>query len=299
MIPSRFDYVAPSSLDDAIALMVEHGSDAKLLSGGQSLIPLLKLRLAAPNVVIDLNRVPGLAYIEERDGALSIGALAREADVERSDIVHSRYPILADTAAVVADPIVRNMATVCGNIAHADPGNDHPATMIALDAKVTARSPRGSRSIPVREFFVGLFGTVLESDEIITELRVPAPPPNSGGAYLKLERKVGDYATAGVAVQLTLSADGACAAAGIGLTNVGTTPIEASRAETFLLHKPIDGGTVAQAAQIAADEADPVDDRRGTAAYKRDVVRVLTARALRIAARRAGSVGNGHFHGRD
>jgi carbon-monoxide dehydrogenase medium subunit len=287
MIPARFDYVAPSSLDDAIALMVEHGSDARLLSGGQSLIPMLKLRLATPNVVVDLNRLPNLGHIEERDGALAIGALAREADVERSAIVHSRYPILADTAAVVADPIVRNMATVCGNIAHGDPGNDHPATMIALDATIVSNGPRGPRSVKAREFFVGLFSTALEFDEIITELRIPAPSSHSGGAYLKLERKVGDYATAGVAVQLTLSADGACMSAGIGLTNVGPTPIEARSAEAFLLHKPIDDGTIAQAAHIAADEADPVDDRRGTAGYKRDVVRVLTARALAVAARRA------------
>jgi carbon-monoxide dehydrogenase medium subunit len=292
MIPSRFDYVAPSSLDDAITLMVEHAGSAKLLSGGQSLIPLLKLRLADPSVVVDLNHVPGLGYVEERDRMLCIGALAREADLERSAVVRARYPILADTASVIADPIVRNMATVCGNLAHGDPGNDHPATMIALDASISARGPKGTRTIAARDFFVGLFTTALDPDEIITQVAIPATDTGSGGAYFKLERKVGDYATAGVAVQLSLDPRGSCTAAGIGLTNVGPTPIEAKRAEEFLLHKPLDDDTIAQAAQIAASEAEPVDDRRGSADYKRDVVRVLATRALRLAARRAR--GDGH-----
>lgn len=287
MIPSSFDYVAPSSLDEAIAVLGEHAGDAKVLSGGQSLIPMLKLRLAAPTVLVDINRIPGLDYVEERDGALHIGALAREHDLESSSVVRTRYPILADTASVIADPLVRNTATVCGNVAHGDPGNDHPATMIALGASVVARGPNGTRTIPAREFFQGLFTTALGSDEIVTEIVVPSPAPRTGGAYLKLERKVGDFATAAVAVQVTLDAQNACTYAGIGLTNVGATPIAATEAEAFLLHKPLDTATIAQAAQLAAKAADPSDDRRGSADYKRDLVRVLTARALRIAARRA------------
>jgi carbon-monoxide dehydrogenase medium subunit len=290
MIPSSFDYVAPSSLDEAIAVLGEHNGDAKILSGGQSLIPLLKLRLASPTVVVDINRIGGLDYIAERDGALRIGALAREAELEHSAVVRAKYPILADTAAVIADPLVRNRATICGNVAHGDPGNDHPATMIALNASFMARGPNGTRSIPARDFFQGLFTTVLSPDEIVTEIAIPAPPARSGGAYLKLERKVGDFATAAVAVQLTIDATNACVRAGIGLTNVGATPIAATQAEAFLLNKPIDDGTIAEAAQLAADAADPFEDRRGTVEYKRDIVRVLTARAIRIAAQRAQGI---------
>lgn len=287
MIPSSFDYVAPSSLDEAIAVLGEHAGDAKVLSGGQSLIPMLKLRLASPTVLVDINRIPGLDYIEERDGALHIGALAREHDLEASAVVRARYPILIDTARVIADPLVRNSATVCGNVAHGDPGNDHPATMIALGATFIARGPNGTRSIAAREFFQGLFTTALTSDEIITEIVIPAPPERAGGAYLKLERKVGDYATAAVAVQISLDAQNTCARAGVGLTNVGATPIAATQAESFLLNKALDAGTIAQAAQLAASAADPFEDRRGTPDYKRDIIRVLTARALRLAAQRA------------
>jgi aerobic carbon-monoxide dehydrogenase medium subunit len=287
MIPSPFDYVAPSTLDEAIAVLGEHEGEAKILSGGQSLIPMLKLRLAAPTVLVDINRIPGLNYVEERDGRLHIGALAREHELEVSAVVREKYPILYDTARVIADPLVRNTATVCGNVAHGDPGNDHPATMIALGASFVARGPNGTRSIPAREFFQGLFTTALSPDEIVTEIVIPAPPPRSGGAYLKLERKVGDFATAAVAVQLTLDAQNACTRAGIALTNVGSTPIAAADAESFLLNKPLDDGTIAQAARLAAAAADPFEDRRGTAEYKRDVVRVLTARALRVAAGRA------------
>jgi carbon-monoxide dehydrogenase medium subunit len=287
MIPSSFDYLAPASLDEAVNLLQSHAGEAKILAGGQSLIPMLKLRLVEPKVLIDINHIPGLSYIEERDGALHIGALARESDLERSAIVRQRYQILLDTAAVVADPLVRNSSTVCGNIAHADPGNDHPATMIALDATFVAYGPSGERRIRAREFFLGLFSTALEPEEIITAITIPRPAERASGAYLKLERKVGDYATAGVAVQLTLDASGACASAGIGLTNVGAMAIEAGRAEEFLRNKPLDAGTIAQAAEITASAADPIDDHRGSAEYKRDLVRVLAARALRLAASRA------------
>jgi carbon-monoxide dehydrogenase medium subunit len=287
MIPSAFDYAAPTSLDEAIALLHSHDGDAKILSGGQSLIPMVKLRLASPGVLVDITRIPGLAYVDDHDGVLRIGALAREADLEASPIVRARYPILFDTARVIADPLVRNSATICGNVAHGDPGNDHPATMIALDASFVVRGPTGTRTIRAREFFLGLFTTALASDEILTEIVIPQPEARTSGAYLKLERKVGDFATAAVAVQLTLDEHGGCTRAGIGLTNVGPIPIQARAAEAFLLHKPLDDGTIAQAAQLAADAAEPTEDRRGNAAYKRDIVRVLTGRALRIAARRA------------
>ena len=288
MIPAAFSYHAPTSISDATALLAQYGDDAKVLSGGQSLIPLMKLRLASPQHLIDINRIPDLAYIREVGGVLTIGALARESDLEESEIVRLRYPILLDTSKVIADPLVRNLATVCGNLAHADPANDHPSTMLALGAEVVAIGRKGERRIPIDGFFVGPFTTTLSPDEILTEVRIPTPPSRSGGAYLKLERKVGDFATAGVAAQITLSAIGTCEGVGIGLTNVGPMPIKANRADEFLRGKRLDEVTIKQAAQLAADESQPESDLRGPAEYKRDLIRVLTARALRKALERAG-----------
>jgi carbon-monoxide dehydrogenase medium subunit len=287
MIPAAFEYHAPTSLAEATALLEKLGDDAKILSGGQSLIPLMKLRLASPQHVVDINGIPGLAYIREDDGVLAIGALTRESDLEASELVRTRYPLLHDTCRVIADPVVRNLATLGGNLAHGDPANDHPATMLALGAEVVARGTRGERRVPVRSFFTGPFETALARDEILVEIRIPAPPARSGGAYLKLERKVGDFATAAVAAQLTLGADGACEQAGIALTNVGLTPIRAERAEAALRGRRPDDKAIAEAAQAAAAAADPAEDLRGSVEYKRDLVRVLTGRALRRAIERA------------
>lgn len=287
MIPRSFEYYSPRTLDEAVALLQKLGPDAKLLSGGQSLIPMMKLRLLSPEYIVDINRIPNLDYITESDGHLKIGALAREHELESSAVVKQKFPILADTAKVIADPLVRSQATICGNLAHGDPANDHPATMLALGATVVATGPKGQREIGIEDFFPGLFTTALEPEEILTEIRVPTPPPRSGGAYLKLERKVGDYATAGVAVQITLDESGACKRAGIGLTNVGMTPIKAKQAEAFLNGKQLDEATIQQAAELAASESQPMDDIRGSAEYKRDLVRVLTARALTTASNRA------------
>jgi aerobic carbon-monoxide dehydrogenase medium subunit len=289
MIPAAFSYHAPASISDATALLAQYGDNAKILSGGQSLIPLMKLRLASPEHLIDINRIPGLDYVREAGGVLSIGALARESDLEESELVRTRFPILLDTSKVIADPLVRNLATVCGNLAHADPANDHPATMLVLGAELVAVGSKGERRIPIDGFFVGPFTTTLGSDEILTEVRIPTPPSRSGGAYLKLERKVGDFATAAVAAQITLSAIGACERVGIGLTNVGPIPIEARRAEAFLRGKRLDEGTVKHAAMLAAEESQPESDLRGPAEYKRDLIRVLTGRALKKALERSGS----------
>ena len=286
MIPAAFGYSSPKTLSEAIALLQQHGSGAKVLAGGQSLIPLMKLRMAAPKHIIDLGRIDGLSYIKESDGYLTIGALTREAEIDASELVRTKYPILADTAKVIADPLVRNMATVGGNLAHADPANDHPATMLALGAEVVATGPNGTRNIPVRELFTGLFTTSLSPDEILTEIRIPTPPAGSGGAYLKVERKVGDFAAAAVAVQVTLDG-GTCKNVGIGLTNVGQTPIQATNAEKALEGKPPTDENIQAAARAAAEECDPVDDLRGSAEYKRSLVRVLTGRALRLAIARA------------
>jgi carbon-monoxide dehydrogenase medium subunit len=288
MIPPQFAYFAPTTLQEALTLLRHYGSEAKLLSGGQSLIPLMKLRLATPAYLIDINRIPGLEHLQERDGFLHIGALTREADLEHAELVRTRYPIVHDTARVIGDPLVRNLATIGGNLAHADPANDHPATLLALGAEIVATGLEGERTIPVTEFFTDFFTTALRPDEILTEIRIPAPTTGSGGAYIKLERKVGDFAIVGVAAQVTLAATGVCTRAGIGLTNVGPTPLKAHAAEAFLQDRHLDQNSVAQAAQLAAEAARPEADLRGSVAYKRDMVRVLTTRALTRAVERAG-----------
>ena len=288
MIPPSFEYLRPKTVPEAVAMLQQHGDEAKILSGGQSLIPMMKLRLARPGVLIDINRISGLSYVKEEGGYLKIGGLTREAEMESSPLVRSKYPILLDTAHVIADPQVRNMATVGGNLAHGDPANDHPATMVALGAQVIATGPKGERVIPIEDFFVSLFATALQHEEILTEIRIPVPAARSGGAYFKLERKVGDFATAAVAAQLTLDEKGVCQSVGIGLTNVGPTPVKARKAEEFLRGKKPDESNIAQAAQLAADESTPSPDLRGPVDYKKGLVKELTKRALTRALERAG-----------
>jgi carbon-monoxide dehydrogenase medium subunit len=288
MIPPAFEYLRPKTVPEAVQMLQQHGDEAKILSGGQSLIPMMKLRLARPAFIIDINRIAGLSYIKEEGGFLKIGGLTREAELEASPIVKSKYPLLMDTAEVIADPQVRNMATVGGNLAHGDPANDHPATMMALGAQIVATGSKGERVIPIEQFFVTLFTTALKQDEILTEIRIPIPPAKSGGAYEKLERKVGDFATAAVAVQLTLDASGAVASAGIALTNAGPTPIKAKKAEDFLGGKKPDAATIAQAAQLASEAAQPSADLRGPAAYKVGLAKELAKRAITTAVARAG-----------
>src|SRR5439155_6074932 len=279
MIPAQFEYLAPKTVPEAVALLRQH-ADAKVLSGGQSLIPVMKFRLAMPPLIIDINGIPDLNYIREQDGWLRIGALVRESDIDESTLVRDQYPLLHDTSRVVADPLVRNLATLAGNLAHADPANDHPATMLAYRALVAATGPQGTRTIKIDDFFVGLFETALTHEEIVTEVRVPVPAARSGGAYLKLERKVGDFATVGVAVQMDLDASSRVQQIGIGLTNVGVTAIRARRSEDLLRGIAIDERLIAQAGQFAAEDCAPSADQRGSEEYKRNMVRVLTMRAL-------------------
>ena len=284
MIPGSFDYMVAHSIDEAVALLDRHGDEAKVLAGGHSLIPLLRFRLANPSILIDINRINGLEYIQETDGILHIGALTREVELDTSNLIRERYPILFDTSSVIADPVVRNWATVGGNLAHADPANDHPATMLALGASVVAKGPGGERVIPIDQFFTdSSFETTLQPNEVLTEIRIPAPTERSGGAYFKLERKVGDYAIAGAAAYITLDSNGNVTYAGIGLTNVGPTPIKARDAEQSLLGKPLGESAIYQAADLAAADSQPTSDTRGPAEYKRDMVRTLTMRALRKA----------------
>lgn len=287
MIPAPFDYAAPGTLEEAFALLEKHGEEAKILAGGHSLIPMMKLRFAQPETLIDINNIPGLSYIKEEEGYLKIGAMTREVDLEHSKLIHSKYPIFTDASKLIADPQVRNMGTLGGNIAHGDAANDHPAVMMALRAEVIISGAEGTRAVPIDEFFFGFYMTAIQPNEILTELRMPIPQANTGNAYHKLERKVGDYATAGVAVQLTLDADGVCTQAGIGLTNVNPVPMRAANAEKALVGNKLTDAVLTAAAKSASEECSPSTDLRGSEEYKRDMVGVLVKRMIQKAAERA------------
>jgi aerobic carbon-monoxide dehydrogenase medium subunit len=288
MIPAAFDYHRPDTLDEALKLLKKHGDEAKVLSGGMSLLPMLKLRLASFAHLVDINRIPGLDYIKEEKGTLRIGAMTRQAALERSDLIKSKYPILADAVPLIADPLVRNRGTIGGNVANGDPGNDQPAIMIALGATFVAEGSK-ERTIPASQFYKGLYETALARNEILTEIRIPAPLPKSGGAYTKLKRKTGDFAVAAAAVQLTLGKNGAVESCRIALTNAGLTPVEAADAAKYLVGKMPDDKTLMEAAKMAAAKSSPSADRKGSVEYKKEMARVLTARALKKAAQRAGA----------
>jgi aerobic carbon-monoxide dehydrogenase medium subunit len=278
--PASFEYFAPTTLDEALEIIGRFDGEAKVLAGGQSLIPLMKLRFAAPRALVDINGIAGLGELDEEEGALRIGALVRHKACERSDLLRGRYRVLGDAAPQISDPIVRNLGTVGGSLAHADPQGDWGSVMLAARAELVARGPGGTRTIPVRDFFQGPFTTALEPTEILTEIRVPDPGERAGGTYLKLERKVGDFATVGVAVHVAFS-NGQVDRAGIALTGVGPTNMVATAAEQALAGTELDDAAIKEAARLAAEAAEPHDDLRGTAEYKRNVVRVFTERGLR------------------
>ncbi len=288
MIPASFRYAAPRSISDAVDLLRTY-EDAKVLAGGHSLLPLMKLRLANPPVLVDINRIPGLAYIREdaEIGRLRVGALARHIDFEQSELIRGRYPLLWDTARGIGDPLVRNRGTMAGAVAHADPAADWPAALLATEAEVVASGPDGERVIEIRDLYIAILTTVLQPQELVTEIRVPLAVPRSGGAYEKLERKVGDYAVIGVGAQITLDESGNIAQAGIGLCNAGPTSIKAIDAEEFLAGKPVAPDNINEAARLAMEASDPIDDDRGPVDYKQAMVRELTRRALRRAVTRA------------
>jgi carbon-monoxide dehydrogenase medium subunit len=283
MYPASFEYFAPTTLEEAGTLLEQHGDEAKVLAGGQSLIPLMKLRFAAPQVLVDLNGVQGLDSISEDGGGLRVGALVRHAACERSPLLGGRFGAMGAAAPQISDPIVRNRGTVGGSLAHADPQGDWGSVMLAMRAEVVARGPGGARSIPVRGLFLGPFTTTLEPTEIVTEVRIPDPGPRAAGTYLKLERKVGDFATVGVAVHVSFS-NGSVGQAGIALTGVGPTNLVAEAAEQRLTGTALDDAAIREAAQLAAEAARPRSDNRGTDSYKRNIVRVFTERGLRAAA---------------
>jgi aerobic carbon-monoxide dehydrogenase medium subunit len=282
MYPGRFEYEAPATLDEALATLDRYGDEAKVLAGGQSLIPLMKLRFASPRVLVDINRLPGLDGLAEEEGELRIGALVRHKDCERSSLLGGRWAVLGDAAPQISDPIVRNLGTVAGSLAHADPQGDWGSALMAAGARVVARGSEGSREIAVEDLFEGPFTTTLEPTEVITEVRVPDPGPKAGGTYLKLERKVGDFATAAVAVHVSFS-NGTVGRAGIALTGVGPRNLRAHAAEEALAGATLDDEAIGEAARLAAEAAEPHDDLRGSADYKRNVVRVFTERGLRKA----------------
>ena len=282
MIPPPFEYYAPSSLTEALSLLQKSGENAKVLAGGQSLIPVMKLRLGQPSHLIDLNGIDGLSYIRESDSKLRIGAMTRMADLESSSLLKTKYGILHDAAKDIADPLVRNRGTAGGNISHADPANDLPAVMLALEAEMTSAGPGGAkRSFRAQDFFVDSFTTALTHDEILTEIAIPMYAPGSGGAYMKLEKRVGDFAIVGVAAQISLDRDGKCAKAGIGLTAVGPTALKATEAEEYLKGKSLsDPSILAQAGELASKKASPAADLRGPAEYKTEMIKVITVRTL-------------------
>ncbi|HVB43128.1 MAG TPA: xanthine dehydrogenase family protein subunit M [Streptosporangiaceae bacterium] len=280
MYPSRFRYEAPRSLGEAISLLHDGGDDAKILAGGQSLVPLMKLRFASPELVVDINNLPGLDYHrEDPDGTLRIGALCRHADLERSALLKSKHPVMAAAAPLIADPIVRNRGTLVGSLCHADPQGDWASVVTALGGFVVAHGPGGKRTIPIADFVTGPFENALAPDEVAVEAVIPAAKGPVTGGYLKLERRVGDFATVGVAVAVQTSGENV-ARAGIALTGVGGSTINATEAAQALVGRPLSAESIAQAADLAAAAARPRTDHRGSAEYKRHMVRTFVVRIL-------------------
>lgn len=288
MFPSRFDYAVAGSVDEAVAMKAADGDEARILAGGQSLLPMMKIRLASPAKLIDINRVPGLDAIERVNGSLHVGALVRHADVVASDLT---FGAIASAAPWIADPLIRNRGTMCGSVAHCDPEGDWNSVLLATGAEVVARGPSGERTIPITDWIQGVFTNALADDEIVTGVRIPVPSGPSGGSYLKLERKIGDYATVAVAAHLELGGDGTISEAGIALTSVAPTNRKATEAEAVLRGNAPSDELFAEAGEAAAAAAEPTSDVRGTAEWKRNIVRVYTRRALAAAASQAQ--GNG------
>jgi carbon-monoxide dehydrogenase medium subunit len=287
MIPGEFEYHAPKSIPDALGLLAQLGAEAKLLAGGHSLLPMMKMRFAQPAHLIDLGRIPDLRGIREEGATLRIGAMTTENELIWSKLLQDKCPLLVEGAKLISDPQVRYKGTIGGDISHGDPGNDHPALMLALGASFVLRSAAGERVVPADGFFVGTYATLMNPDEILTEIRIPVPAPGTGWCYAKLKRKVGDFATAAAAVTLRM-AGGNVADVAIALTNVGATALKASAAEAALRGKPLTDAAIAAAAGLAMSICDPVADQRGDAEYKTAMAGEMTHRALRTARERAG-----------
>jgi carbon-monoxide dehydrogenase medium subunit len=287
MIPAQLDYVRPGSLDEALRILADREGEAKLLSGGYSLIPLIKLRLAQPALLVDIQDITGLDGIVETDDHLVIGARATHRQINEAPVIVAKYPGITDLAGGIGDPQVRNWGTIGGSVAHADPASDWPALLLAVNATIVCRGPNGTREIGARDFFVDTFTTAIEPTEVLTEVRIPRRGAGTGGAYTKLERRVGDFATAGVAARIRIDAGGAILGAGIGVTGVSASPYAATDAEATLTGKRPSDEAFRAAGDAAAAASQPVSDVRGPADYKRAMVAELTVRSLRRATERA------------
>ncbi len=286
MIPAPFNYHRPDTIDEIVALLGEHGEAALMLAGGHSLIPMMKLRLAQPDHLIDLKGVEALRGIAESGGALQIGAMTTQAEIIASARLAEACPILREAAELIADPQVRACGTLGGNVANGDPGNDMPAVMMCIDASYLLHGPDGERSVSARDFYKGTFETALAGGEVLSAIRIPIPPRAQGQAYAKLKRKVGDYATAAAAVALTLDGD-TCSAAAIALTNVAPAPLFAEAAAQTLVGTAVDATAIEQAVERAVEITDPVADTRGPVAYRKHAAGVMTRRAIETALSRA------------
>jgi carbon-monoxide dehydrogenase medium subunit len=286
VIPSAFEYVAPASVAEAAAFLAAHADDSKIVAGGHSLIPLMKLRLAAPKYLVDIGRIPGLKGIREVNGALEIGALTTHYEIESSSLVRERLPALAETAAMIGDVQVRNRGTLGGSLAHADPAADYPALILALNSVVSATGTKGSRTIKATDLFVDLLTTSLSADEVVTSVRIPIPAKGTGAAYVKFPHPASRYAITGVAAVVGLSG-GKVTSAAIGVTGAGSKAIRASAAEAGLVGSALDDAAIQKAGAAAAEAVDPVGDIHASEEYRRHLVREFTGRALRAAAARA------------
>ncbi len=286
MIPGSFEYHRPKSVGEAVSLLSAHGDESRVIAGGHSLIPLMKMRLATPAHLIDLHGIAEIKGISESDGVIRIGAMTTQQEIIASELLAEICPILPETARLIADPQVRAWGTIGGNVANGDPGNDMPGLMLCLDASYQAKGPGGARSLSARSYYEAAFFTALAEDEVLTEIRIPVPAAGHGHAYEKMKRKVGDYATAAAAVILQMEGE-TCRQASIALTNVGQTPLYAEAAAEALAGRRIDDAAITEAASRAAAVAEPVSDLRGPADFRSHVAGVMTRRAIAKALERA------------
>jgi len=286
MYPAVFEYLKPSSISEAVALLQQHGEDAKLLAGGQSLVPMMKLRIARPRYLIDIHRISDLNYIREQAGQIRCGAMIRHVQIEESELIRDRVPMLCEAASAIGDVQVRNRGTLGGGLVEADPSGDYGAVVLALNAQMKCISPRGERVIPAADFFSFAYTTALESDEILTEVIFPVPDSNSAGVYLKLERLAGDFAITSAAVQIDLDQNKACNMVGVGVTGAGTVPQKAVSVESLLQGKKITPELIDQAGQLIQEGAEPIEDLRGSASYKKKALSAILRRAIAESLRR-------------
>jgi CO/xanthine dehydrogenase FAD-binding subunit len=288
MKPPPFEYAAPRKTDEALALLAQHGDRAKVLAGGQSLLPLLNFRLAQPEMLVDVNRVAELAYVRPANGGLAIGALTRQHALERSDVVRARLPIVAEACRLIGHLPIRHRGTLGGSLAHADPASELPAVMVALEAELTASRVGGRRTLAADQFFTGIFSTALEPDELLTEVRVPGLPPRTGSAFVEIARRAGDFALVGVAALVTLDDGGRVTRARLALCGAGPAPVRAREAERVITGERPEGRTLDDAVERMVAAADPPGDIHASAAFRKKLVRHVGRQTIELATRRAG-----------